>query len=91
MTSRLLSNNKDIETSDFLAKFPFVFSLKTRAKTFRDLVIENYANNQHFYHEGLDKNILIRRGYEFEDAFNQLKNKDMRKMFKIVFINKFGG
>lgn len=38
----------------------------------------------------LNGKIKIRRGLEFEDAFNQLKNKNIKKGFTVAFIDQFG-
>jgi|LakMenEpi03Aug12_release.lakeMendotaPanAssembly.Ray.scaffolds.fasta_scaffold2839836_1 hypothetical protein len=37
-----------------------------------------------------DRNVKIRRNYEFVDAFDQLKKKDLRSGFRITFINQLG-
>ena len=34
--------------------------------------------------------VKIRRNYEFIDAFKQLKKRNLRKNFRIVFINQLG-
>lgn len=37
-----------------------------------------------------DMNVKIRRGHEFEDAYNQLKDRDMRKRFQVRFVDSNG-
>jgi ubiquitin-protein ligase E3 C len=34
--------------------------------------------------------VEIRRGQEFQSAYQQIGNKNLRKPFKIVFVNQFG-
>ena len=40
--------------------------------------------------EDWNSHVKIRRNYEFIDAFDQLKNRDLRKSFRITFINHIG-
>lgn len=35
-------------------------------------------------------NLKIRRGHEFEDAFEGLKGKNIKDKYKVVFINRYG-
>ena len=34
--------------------------------------------------------VEVRRGEEFQSAFGQIRNHNLRKPFKIVFVNQFG-
>lgn len=50
--------------------------------------MEDFKGDWLYYNK--EERAVLRRGYEFDDAFNQLKNKDLRRRFKIVFVNIFG-
>jgi hypothetical protein len=34
--------------------------------------------------------VKIRRNYEFVDAFDQLRKRDLRSGFRVIFINQLG-
>lgn len=79
----------DSEIAEFVKKFPFIFPLRDRARKFAEMI--NLSHYNHFDndgdHGGHGGQVRIRRGHEFEDAFQALYKKNMRKGFRVIFIN----
>jgi hypothetical protein len=70
-----------------------------RAYKFKELLKRERQQYQPYMFHGNDsdsddnyhgKNIKIRRNHEFVDAFEQLKKRNLRKSFRITFINQLG-
>lgn len=62
---------------------PYLLPVETRFLVFKKLVSEDE------YHDGYQgsKTITIRRGREFEDAIDQLFNRNIKSRFHLKFIN----
>lgn len=79
----------DSEIAEFVKKFPFIFPLRDRARKFAEMI--NLSHYNYYDNEGdYGGQVRIRRGHEFEDAFHALHKKNLRKGFRVVFINEFG-
>ena len=65
---------------------PYLLPIETRFLVFKKLVSEDE------YHGGYhgSKTITIRRGREFEDAIDQLFNRNIKSRFHLKFINEYG-
>lgn len=46
-------------------------------------------DRHHIFYHG-NNSVRIRRGHEFEDAFDALYGKDMKNRLKVVFVNQYG-
>ena len=76
-----------------MQKFPFIFSLKDRARKFHEILREyHYMNmeDDYDYEPNAEGRVKIRRGHEFEDAFYYLGKRNIKKGFQISFIDQFG-
>lgn len=97
-TYNFKTNSKD-EISQFLTQFPYVFPLAMRADKFKEIMRAERQKYQ-YYGIGMNdsdsdddyygRNVKIRRNHELEDAFEQLRKRNLRKGFKITFINQLG-
>lgn len=82
-------NNTNDEIDMFIKNFPYIFPLNLRLRKFRKLTREHHYYDEEEY-EGMAGKVRIRRNHEFEDAFNYLYNKNMKRNFAVVFVNQFG-
>jgi len=66
---------------------PFLLPIDTRFLVFRNMVSNDSAPHEY----GSDRNIVVHRGREFEDAMAQLFNRNIKgRWFHIRFVNEYG-
>lgn len=78
----------------FLTALPFAFQFENRLHKLRSCIAQDMLHFQRddpqdLYEDDMAK-IVVRRGYEFNDAFHRCYGLEMRNKFMITFINEQG-
>lgn len=82
-----------------LNRIPHIFTFDQRYNKLTSLIAEDQnSQDRNVFHFFLNehnpslnsKNIFIRRGDEFNEAFTKFHNKNMKSLYKITFVDEHG-